>query len=133
MIAVTDTHALLWAMTGQSRKLGRKAKAIFERAEQGRATIYVPSFSLVEIGELVHRGRIGLPSDFPTWTRALARSGRFVIHNLDVDVVVQTNFLLDIPERSDRIIASSAAVLECPLITRDAAVAASAGVVHLWN
>ena len=72
-------------------------------------------------------------SELDDWIRALASSGRFVIHNLDVDVVVQTNCLLDIPERSDRIIASSAAVLECPLITRNAAVAASAGVVHLWN
>jgi PIN domain nuclease of toxin-antitoxin system len=133
MIAVTDTHALLWAMTGQARKLGRKAKACFDRAERGKATIYVPAFTLVEIGELVHRGRIALPADFESWIRALAGSGRFVVHALDVDVVVRTSSLRDIPERSDRIIAASAAVLDCPLMTRDAEVAASAGVVQLWN
>lgn len=133
MIAVTDTHALLWAMTGQARKLGRKARACFDRAEHGSGTIYVPAFTLVEISELVHRGRVTLPTDLTTWVRALSTSGRFVIHDLDVEVVLRTSMLHDIPERSDRIIAASAAVLECPLITRDAAVAQSAGVVQLWN
>ena len=41
-VAVTDTHALIWYAVGPSRRLGRQARALFDRAERGQATIFVP-------------------------------------------------------------------------------------------
>jgi PIN domain nuclease of toxin-antitoxin system len=133
MLAVTDTHALLWALTGQTRKLGRKARMIYAHAEARKATIYIPAFVLVEISELVHLGKLRLPAEFGPWAAALSRSGSFVVHDLTLESVLLMDSLFAIPERSDRIIAASARQLDCPLITRDADVAESAAVERVWD
>lgn len=133
MIAVADTHAVYWALTGQTKKLGRQARRFFERAEQGQCTIYIPTFVLVEIGELSHRGRITLPMPYAEWSSALSRSQAYQLYDLTLDVAQHAQRLFDIPERSDRIIAATALALDCPLITRDAEIADCAAVQRLWD
>ena len=133
MFAVADTHALLWALTGQTRKLGASARGHFARAERREAVVYVPTFVLIEIGELVERGRVTLPLPFDAWVNALDRSGSVIVHDLTLEVVFHANNLFAIPERCDRLIAASAVALGCPLITRDQAIAACAAVQQLWD
>ena len=55
-VAVTDSHALIWYAMGPGRRLGRAARVLFARAERGEATIYVPTFVLVEVAEAIRRG-----------------------------------------------------------------------------
>src|SRR5687767_6542078 len=55
-VVVTDTHALIWYATGPQRKLGRRARAVFERAERGDAVIRIPALVLVELAEAMRRG-----------------------------------------------------------------------------
>jgi len=133
MLAVADTHAVYWALTGQTSKLGRQAWRFFDRAEKGQAVVYIPAFVLVEIGELANRGKIVLPRPFTEWIDALQRGASYRVHDLSVDVVRHAQALFDIPERSDRIIAASALALGCPLMTRDAEIAASASIEQLWD
>ena len=133
MLAVTDTHALLWALTGQTRKLGKAARDAFRRAERREAAIYVPAFALIEVSELVQRGRLTLPAPFDAWATSLTNSGTFIVHDLTLDVVRHANTLYAIPERSDRMIAASAVVLGYPLITRDASIARCAAVDQMWD
>jgi PIN domain nuclease of toxin-antitoxin system len=131
-LAVTDTHALIWASSGQLPKLGRAARKLFEQAEARRATIYVPTLVLVEMGNEVHRGRIVIESGFDDWVAALFASGGFAPIELTTAIVLRAEQLYAIPEGTDRLIAATARELELPLITRDPEIERAAGVRTIW-
>jgi PIN domain nuclease of toxin-antitoxin system len=131
-LAVTDSHALIWYATGRKRKLGSKARRLFERADSGGAAVYVPAIALVEIAEASHRGIVKLSSGFAGWCRGLLSSPHFISVDLGVEIVVRAQELYAIRERGDRLIAATAAVLDLPLMTRDPEVANAAGVDLLW-
>jgi len=48
MIYVTDTHGLVWYLTGDE-KLSKSARQVFENAESGEDIIVIPSIVLAEI------------------------------------------------------------------------------------
>lgn len=131
-LAVTDSHALIWYATGRKRKLGGKARRLFERADSAGAAVYVPAIALVEIAEAAHRGVVKLRSGFDVWCRGLLSSPHFIAVDLGVEIVVKAEELYSIRERGDRLIAATAAVLDLPLVTRDPEIAEAAGVDLLW-
>jgi PIN domain nuclease of toxin-antitoxin system len=137
LIAVTDTHALIWAATGKSRRLGRSARRYFASAEKAAPdiAIYVPTISLVEISEAVERSRISLRLPFARWIESLFAAGPYLAADLTSDVVAAAHSLRAIPERRDRLIAATALVLGCDLITRDPAIARvmRARVTVVWD
>lgn len=132
-LAVTDTHALIWHCSGQSRRLGRAARSHFTRADAFQAVIYVPTLVLVEISEQHHLGRVRLASSFEQWLRALVDSRRYIVVDLNTEIVRASHNLFDIPERGDRLIAATAQTLDVPLMTRDAEIARCARVDRLWD
>jgi PIN domain nuclease of toxin-antitoxin system len=131
-VAVTDSHALIWYAMGPGRRLGRAARALFARAERGEATIYVPTLVLVEVAEAIRRGSLRFDGGFSHWARALLASGGFVAADLTADVVLEADGLYAIRERGDRLIAATAVHLECPLITRDPALARVPSLATVW-
>jgi len=131
-VAVADTHALVWYATGARRRLGRNALRLFERADAGRAAIYVPTIVLVEVAESVRAGRIALDRSFAEWEEALFASGKYLPAEVTRAVVRAADRLYAIPERGDRLIAATAVVLECPLVSRDPEIARIGGVEIVW-
>jgi PIN domain nuclease of toxin-antitoxin system len=131
-VAATDSHALNWSAMGPARKLGRRARALFERAERGRATIYVPVLVLVEISEAIKSGHVPLTSGFTRRAESLLASGHFVAADLTTAIVLEAESLYMIPDRGDRLIAATARHLDCPLITRDPAVGRVPGLETIW-
>lgn len=131
-LAVTDSHGLIWYATGRKRKLGSKARRLFERADSAGAGVYIPSIALVEIAEASHRGVVHLSGGFATWCRGLLSSPHFIAVDLGVEIVVKAEELYAIPERGDRLIAATAVVLDLALMTRDPGIADAAGVKLLW-
>lgn len=131
-VAVTDAHALIWYVSGPSRRLGRTARALFGRAARGQATIYVPALVLVEIAEAVRRGAVTADGGFTRWMRRLATASHFVTADLTAAVVLEAEALYAIPERGDRLIAATALHLDCPLITRDPAFARIPALRTVW-
>jgi PIN domain nuclease of toxin-antitoxin system len=129
---VTDTHALVWYSQGRSKKLGRGARAAFERAETGLALIHVPALVLVEVLELVQAGKIQLESSAREWLRGLQSLSGFTVADLTADVVEAGHELYGISERSDRLIAATALVLGLPLITRDPEISAQSRIQTIW-
>lgn len=133
VVAVADTHSLLWYATRRFQKLGPRAQEHFERTDRREAAVYVPTFVLAEVGELVHLGRIQLPRPFEAWLDGLLGSNVYIPADLTVNVVRSAHDLFAIPERADRLIAATAVTLDVPLITRDAEIAACAQVERLWD
>jgi PIN domain nuclease of toxin-antitoxin system len=131
-VAVTDTHALIWFALGPSRRLGRHARALFERAERRQATIFVPVLVLVELSEAIRRGTVRCEAGFSRWSAELLASGGFIAADLTKDAVFEAERLYGISERGDRLIAATAAALGCPLITSDSQMTRHAGVTTIW-
>jgi PIN domain nuclease of toxin-antitoxin system len=132
-IAVTDTHGLIWWITDQPRLLGRKAAAFFKRVDAGAAVVCIPSLVLVELDEAVVHGHVVLDEPFPDFVERLVLTpSRYLVVDLTPEVVVRAHELFTIPERGDRLIAATAAVLGYPLITRDPEIVAAIGGDHLW-
>lgn len=131
-VAVTDSHALVWYVRGRWKRLGSKARKLFERAETGKAVIYVPVVVLVEVFEAARSGIIHLELGTAVWAEQLFSSGGFLPADLTVDIVLRAEGLYAIPERGDRLIAATAAHLGFPLITRDPEIAELAAVPVVW-
>lgn len=133
-LAVTDTHALIWAASGSLKKLGSVARRIFERTSDGLCSIYIPATVLVELGEACYRGTVSVSSGvtFEDWARAAFASGKYHEAELTAEIVYVAQGLYGIAERGDRLIAATAVVLDLPLITRDPEIGRAAGVQCLW-
>lgn len=131
-LAATDAHALIWAATGHERKLGTAARRMFRRAEAGKTVIYVPAIVVIEIGEAVHAGEVTFPIGFEAWITGLLSSGSFLYSDLTLEIILKSQELYGIPERGDRLVAATAMILDCPLITHDPEIAGLANLNLLW-
>jgi PIN domain nuclease of toxin-antitoxin system len=131
-LAVTDTHALIWAIDGNRKRLGKHAQKLYAAADDGRCAIYIPTIALVELGEACHRGRVTLSMDFEEWARAAFASGKYHEAELTARIIYVAQRLYAIKERGDRLIAATAVALDLPLITRDPGIAVAAGVECVW-
>jgi PIN domain nuclease of toxin-antitoxin system len=131
-LAVTDTHALVWAIDGNRKKLGKQARKQFENADNGKCAIYIPALVLVELGEACQKRRVTLSLPFEEWARLAFASGKYHEAELSAEIVYIAQRLYAIAERGDRLIAATAVALDLPLITRDPQIAAAAGVECIW-
>jgi PIN domain nuclease of toxin-antitoxin system len=131
-LAVTDAHALIWYSLKRWKRLGRSARALFRAAEARRAAIYVPTIALVEILEAAQRGHINLAGGASHWVGALFRAGSFFPAQLTVEIVLRAEELYALGDRGDRLIAATAAQLDCPLMTRDPEIRKLAGIEVIW-
>lgn len=133
-IAVTDTHALIWWIADERRRIGRRAKRFLEKVDTGGAVLCVPSIVLVELSEAAVHGDLELHESFADLIGRLRHTpSRYQIVDLTADIVLRSVDLFEIPERGDRLIAATAAVLGYPLITRDSEIAAVIGEDQLWD
>jgi PIN domain nuclease of toxin-antitoxin system len=132
-LAVTDTHALIWAIDGRGKRLGKRARQLFDRADEGKCAIYIPAHASVELGEAWHNNRVMLELPFEEWARAAFASGNYHEAQLTAEIVYAAQRLYSIQERGDRLIAATAIVLDLPLITRDPEIQGAAGVECVWS
>ena len=130
---VTDTHAVIWYLS-KNKRLSRKARAIFQKAQAGYGHVVVPSIVLVETIFLVQRMRV--EEEITRILLALTEDPADGIYIYPLNkVVVQALSRfgpIAVPELADRIIAATALYLDLPLLTTDSAIQESGFIKTVW-
>jgi PIN domain nuclease of toxin-antitoxin system len=130
--AVTDTHAVIWYLFGDSR-LSSTARATFTDAATTGNQIAFSTITLIEIIYLIERGRI----DSTAFDRVLAALTipDTVLAEAPVNQGIATALRSvdrhQVPDLPDRIITATALNFGVPLISRDRAIQAGT-VTTIW-
>ena len=128
---VSDTHCLLWWMTG-TRALGKNAARVFARAERGLDEIHLPTVVLFELALLVERGRFLPALGWNRWVESLEAKAGLRVDPLTVQDVGEARHLAALVDPFDRMIAATALRLDCPLLTSDQRITDSGLVRTVW-
>jgi PIN domain nuclease of toxin-antitoxin system len=129
---VVDTNALLFYAGGKGSKLGKAARAVFEKYERGVACLYVPVPVVIETWMLAMNGTLRLATTLDGWW-AQVESEELVQTELTRDDVLRAASLeWDHTDVFDRLIVATALRLECPLVTKDSAITDWGGIDTLW-
>ena len=133
MIYVTDTHPLVFWSSNRKRRLGRRARRIFQETEQGKHSIIVPIVVLEEINRLVERRLVRLEVPFRRWAEELERSPNFQVQAYTLEVLLESASVGAIRDPADRAIVATARHLRCPLITADEIIQDGDWVDTVWE
>jgi PIN domain nuclease of toxin-antitoxin system len=133
VIYVTDTHPLVFWSSNRKRRLGRRARRIFQETEQGKHSIIVPIVVLEEINRLVERKVVRLEVPFRRWAEELERSPNFQVQAYTLEVLLESVSVGVIRDPADRAIVATARHLRCPLITADEIIQDGDWVDTVWE
>lgn len=133
MVIATDTHALVHHVMGQSRKLARRARVVFDRVERGLDTLLIPFTVLEEVMLLSEVGKIHLPMPFRDLLISFMRADNFDLGVNDAQLLLEAAALTGIKDPYDRLIVAQARVAGLPLITGDEEIHDSGLVRIIWD
>jgi PIN domain nuclease of toxin-antitoxin system len=133
MIYVTDTHALIHHVTDRKRRLGRRARDIFDRSDRGTDTIIVPFTVLEEVLLLSETGEIQIPLPFREFVISLDKADNVDLAVNDTAVLLEAATFTTIRDPYDRLIIAAARVAALPLITGDETIQESGLVRTVWD
>lgn len=133
MTYVTDTHALIHRVTGRKQRLGRRALAIFDRADRGSDRIVVPFTVLEEVLLLSEVGKIHIPLPFREFVISLDKADNVDLGVNDTAVLLEAATFTTIRDPYDRMIIAQARVAGLPLITGDGKIHESGLVRIVWD
>ena len=131
-VYVTDTHALVFWATDKTRRLGKRARGVFEQHEEQRAAIYVPAIVSFEVSLLVRSGVLKVDSGLRSWWATIGSDNLIMVDNTHDDVLGAHELNWEHPDLYDRMIVQTALRLGVPLITADAAITEWGGVEVIW-
>lgn len=131
-VYVTDTHPIIWHLTADAN-LGGNARRIFEEADKGIHTIWIPSIVLVEVVYICEKKGI-LQGDAGPFLNHLANSPNYPVAPLDVQIVQEMQRIprATITGMPDRIIVATSIRLQAPLISTDQAITNSGLITVVW-
>lgn len=126
---VLDTHALIWFLLDDP-KLGKRARELFEAAEQHQTLLVIPAIVMAEL--YYANAKQGWFADFAALYREL--TGRPYLRFIPFDHTHVLDFDRDarVPEMHDRIIAGLARRLNASLISSDPLILQSDLVKTEW-
>lgn len=115
-----DTHVLLW-LANDDIRLGEQARRIVEQAADSQ-TIAVSAISFWEIGLLIEKRRISMSLPLADFAMLVSRIRGVKVAPVNSRVAIESGSL---PaglhgDPGDRLIAATARILACSLLTSDA-------------
>jgi len=126
---VADTHAFLWFLT-EDKKLGKKAREIFESCDKDEVIIVIPTIVLMESLLICERKKLDLR--FKRILAKIQNSLNYPVYPLDVEVVSICQELKQFSDLHDRIIVATAKMLDAALITKDRGIRQAKVVKTVW-
>ena len=133
MIYVTDTHPLIFMVTGKLNRLGRKARRIFQAANEGKNVIVIPVSVLEEAMRLSERQIIRFKMPFHRWAQELDKAPNFQVQPYTLEILLEVAALSSIRDPVDRAIVATARHLGYPLITADEQIQEGGWVETVWD
>jgi PIN domain nuclease of toxin-antitoxin system len=130
---VTDTHALYWHFTNDTR-LSQAARQIFYEADSGLHQILIPGIVLIEMVYLVEKGRLDAAMVDQVFSALDVVGGSYAVAPLDQHTAQALRDIprSAVPDMPDRIIAATARQLGLRLITRDTAIHKAGVISVIW-
>ena len=129
MIYVTDTHPFVWYLSGDN-KIGKNAKKIFDRAENGEDIIVVPTIVLAECLHILEKK--DMINEFKNILQKVEMGWNYTPMPFDMAIIKNIINMKKLNELHDKIIAASAKVLNADLITKDDEIKKSGYVKTIW-
>jgi predicted nucleic acid-binding protein len=123
-----DTMGLVLRI--ERRRLGSTVRVIFDAAEAGHVTVYVPAMVFADILYLSEKRKIDM--SLRDVAEHLTQHPKYQVYPMNVAVVQTAAQITDIRELHDRLIAGTARLLDRALITNDPIIQASAFVQTVW-
>lgn len=117
---VLDTHALVWWVDGETKRLSRKARQALEQHGK-RNELMVSSITFFEITTLERRGRLQFKIPASEWLAQVRRLPEYRIEPLPDEVAERAGQFGDTfpGDPADRMIAATALLHDVPLVTHD--------------
>ena len=127
-----DTQCWIWLAKG-SNKLSKHAKSAAIRAARNRSG-RISAYSLWEAAWLHRKQRIQISDSVDVWLGSLIMDTWVEIEPLSERIcLAAAQFPLDYPsDPGDRLIAATAKILGCPLVTADERIRAANVVETIW-
>ncbi len=132
MIAL-DTHTWIWWVEEPERLSEAQRAAITEQESDDDGVIGISATSLWEVAMLVARRRLRMDIDLADWFENALAYPRVSILGLTPEIAIESTRLpRDFPQDpSDQIIAATAIIHKCPLVTSDREIRSHTGTVEI--
>lgn len=126
-----DTHAWIWGVEGDTRRIGRRARALLTRAE-GQDRIRVSAVSVFEIMALATSGRLRLSRPAEGWLRDSLGTAGVRLAELTPAIAIDAGAIPRgaLADPLDRLLVATARQLEATFLTSDARILAYAAATR---
>jgi predicted nucleic acid-binding protein len=125
---VCDTMAIVSYLS--KRRLPPAVKQLFQSADVGICTLFIPAIVAVEVGYLSEKGRIDV--SLADLKQYITQYPTYQFQPLTFYIIEVCSQITDIPELHDRLIAATAKSLGLSLITNDPLIQKSAFLTTVW-
>jgi PIN domain nuclease of toxin-antitoxin system len=119
-VLLLDTHAWIWSIEGDTRRVGRKAQALLSLAE-GQERIRVSPVSIFEIVALHTSGRLRLSGPAEGWIRESLSAGGVRLAEMTPSIAIDAGAIprSALADPLDRLLVATARQLDATFLTAD--------------
>ena len=120
MLLLLDTHAWVWSVAGDTRRVGRRARQLIARAEAQDA-IRVSSATVFEVAALHTAGRLRLARSPEQWVRDALSVAGVRLAPLSADIALDAGIIprTALADPLDRLLVATARQLDATFLTAD--------------
>lgn len=116
MFFVADTHSFIWYLTDNST-LSKKARDIFNLADQGKAVIILPAIVILECIDILDKKKVDL--NFEDIILKIIQADNFIFSEINWSLILEISRVKGLKDIHDRIIVATAKMFDAKLISKD--------------